>query len=250
MYTDTDNLELTLEEGILTLSLKEQPLSVPVLRELLDLFERLRADASVAGILITGFGAENGCPETMCLEPAAYAQLGQRTMFAVQGVGKPVIAAAAGATLGAALELALACDFIVASVSATFGFPGILMGELPCFGGTQRLTRGVGKAFAKEIIFTGTAVGAELARARGLVNRIYPDGELLSAARELLAAICAQGAVAIRMAKEVIDAGHGLDLKRGCLLERDAFALCFATEDQKEGMSSFLERRPAEFKGR
>ncbi|UFS69450.1 enoyl-CoA hydratase-related protein [Geomonas sp. RF6] len=248
MYTENDMLELVLEEGIVTLSLKECPLNVDLLRVLGDTFARLAGDRDVAGILITSFGPEADAPHS--LAPSAYAQLGQQVMFALEGVGKPVIAAASGPTVGAAFELALACDFIVASPSASFGFPGILRGELPCFGGTQRLTKAVGKARAKEMLFTGAAIGVDEGLAHGLVNRIYPDDEVISAARGLLATICNQGTLAIRMAKEIVDAGHGLDLRRGCLLERDAFALCFATEDQREGMGSFLERRPANFKGK
>jgi len=250
MYTAYDMLDLTLEESILTLSLKENPLSVDLLRQLNDLLGRVAADPTVAGILIAGFGCDCDGATSTELEPAAFAQLGQQVMFAVEGVGKPVIAAAAGPTCGPALELALACDFILASPSASFGFPAILAGELPCFGGTQRLTKAVGKARAKEMLFTGLLVEAHEARRWGLVNRVYAADELIASARTLLATICNQGTLAIRMAKEIVDAGHGLDLKRGCLLERDAFALCFATEDQREGMGSFLERRPANFKGR
>jgi enoyl-CoA hydratase len=250
MYKKSDFLDIEIDGGIATLSLKGNRFCADLLRLLISTFSGLKTDPEVTGLLLTGFSGESVGGGTTPMENAAYSTLGQRVMFALDALGKPVIAAASGVTLGAGVELALACDFIVASRSASFGFPGIFSGEIPCFGGTQRLTRAVGKARAKEMIFTGAPVCAERALEIGLVNRLYDDAELLGSARELLKGICRQGTLAIRMAKEIVDAGQGLDLKTACLMERDAFALCFATLDQREGMGSFLERRPANFKGK
>jgi len=250
MFKKSDLLDISNDAGIVTLSLQGNCFCVDLLKLLLAAFSALKADPEVTGLLLTGFsGASQGSGSTP-MEAAAFSALGQKVMFALDGLGKPVIAAASGASLGAGVELALACDFIVAARSASFAFPGIYSGEIPCFGGTQRLTRAIGKARAKEMIFTGAPVEAGKALEIGLVNRIYPDAELLGSARELLKGICRQGTLALRMAKEIVDAGQGLDLKTACLMERDAFALCFATLDQREGMGSFLERRPANFKGK
>ena len=250
MYKKSDFLDISVDAGIATVSLMGNGFSADLLKLLLNAFSGLKTDPAVNGLLLTGFtGASQGTGATP-MEAAAFSALGQRVMFALDALGKPVIAAASGASLGAGVELALACDFIVASRSASFAFPGIFSGEIPCFGGTQRLTRAVGKARAKEMIFTGAAIEADKALEIGLVNRLYDDAELLPSAGELLKGICRQGTLAIRMAKEIVDAGQGLDLKTACLMERDAFALCFATLDQREGMGSFLARRPANFKGK
>jgi enoyl-CoA hydratase len=250
MYKKSELIDISVEAGIALVSLKGSCFCAELLQLLLSAFTGLKNDPEVAGVLLTGFtGASHGAGSTP-MEAAAFSALGQRVMFALDALGKPVLAAASGPTLGAGVELALSCDFIVAARSASFAFPGIFSGEIPCFGGTQRLTRAVGKARAKEMIFTGDAVDAGTALEIGLVNRLYDDAELLPAARELLLGICRQGTLAIRMAKEIVDAGQGLDLKTACLMERDAFALCFATLDQREGMGSFLERRPANFQGK
>ena len=250
MYKKSEFLDIDIDAGIATVSLKGNCFGPDLLKLLLSAFSGLKTDSEVAGLLLTGFTGDSQGAGSTPMEAAAFSALGQRVMFALDALGKPVLAAASGATLGAGVELALACDFIVASRSSSFAFPGILSGEIPCFGGTQRLARAVGKARAKEMIFTGAAVAADKALEIGLVNRLYDDAQLLGSARELLLGICRQGTLAIRMAKEIVDAGQGLDLKTACLMERDAFALCFATLDQREGMGSFLERRPANFKGK
>lgn len=228
-----------------------------LLRALLLTFGRLKDDPAVDGILLTG---EGNCfcagADIAAMEPltptaaTAFAELGQKVMFAVEMSGKPVIAAVHGCALGGGLELALACDFIVAGQSAQFALPAAHMGIIPAFGGTQRLPRLVGKALAKELIFTGDRISATKAYEIGLVNRVLADETLLAEATALLRKICSRGLVSLRMAKEIIDAGYDLDLRTACLLERDAFAICFTTEDQKEGMGAFVEKRPPLFKGR
>ncbi len=184
------------------------------------------------------------------MEAVAFAELGQKLMFAIERVGKPVIAAVNGHAAGGGLELALACDFIVASRTAVFSAPEVCLGIIPGFGGTQRLTRLVGKAKAKEIIFTGDPVKAEEAFAIGLANRLYDSDSLLSEAQTLAKRICSRGPFSLRLGKEIIDAGYDIDLANACMMERDAFALCFSTEDQKEGMGAFVEKREARFRGK
>lgn len=222
-----------------------------------EMLERLRDDAAVQGIVLTGegksfcAGADIGEMAHMTpMEAVRFAEQGQALMFAIERVGKPVIAAVKGHALGGGLELALACDFIVAAESARFAAPEVRLGIIPGFGGTQRLARLVGKAKAKELIFSGETIDAREAFAIGLVNRILPDDALLTEAVALADRICSRGALSLRMAKEIIDAGYDMDLRNACLMERDAFALCFTTEDQKEGMGAFVEKRPARFKGK
>jgi enoyl-CoA hydratase len=250
MYKKNELMDVSIDAGIATLSLNGRCFDADLLKQLLSTFTGLKSDPEVTGLLLTGLSGATQGGGCSPMDAAAFSALGQRVMFALDALGKPVIAAVSGPILGAGVELALSCDFIVASRSASFAFPGIFSGAIPCFGGTQRLTRAVGKARAKEMIFTGSAVAAGEALDMGLVNRLYENAELLPATNELLKGICRQGTLAIRMAKEIVDAGQGLDLKTACLMERDAFALCFATLDQREGMGSFLERRPANFQGK
>ncbi|WP_243371525.1 enoyl-CoA hydratase-related protein [Geotalea sp. SG265] len=249
------------DENIAILSLNRPAarncLNGEMLQLLLTTFASLKENAAVAGVLITGAGAsfcagaDIDAMRTMTpFEAGRFSQLGQDVMFAIESLGKPVIAAVNGYALGGGFELALACDFIVASRSAVFAAPEIRLGIIPGFGGTQRLTRLVGKARAKELIFTGDRVEGEAALAMGLANRIYDDGALLEKAAALLKTICSRGMLSLKMAKEIIGAGADVDLKNACLMERDAFAICFATEDQKEGMTAFIEKRPAQFKGK
>ena len=224
---------------------------------MLSTFASLKESTSVDGVLITGAGTSfcaGADIAAMCnmspFEACRFSQLGQDVMFAIESLGKPVIAAVNGHALGGGLELALASDFIIASRSAVFAAPEIRLGVIPGFGGTQRLTRLVGKAMAKELIFTGDRIDVETAFNIGLVNRVYDDEILVVEAVALLKTICSRGILSLKMAKEIINAGADVDIKNACLMERDAFAICFTTEDQKEGMTAFMEKRQAQFKGR
>jgi enoyl-CoA hydratase len=227
------------------------------LRTLLEMFARMRDDETVKGIVLTGEGSHfcaGGDIAEMSrmttLEAIQFAELGQKLMFSIERVGKPVIAAVNGHAAGGGLELALACDFIVATPRSVFSAPEVLLGIIPGFGGTQRLSRLVGKARAKEMIFTGCRVDGEEAFEIGLVNRLMPLESLRAEAVALMKGICGFGPLSLRMGKEIIDAGYDIDLANACLMERDAFALCFSTEDQKEGMGAFVEKRKAHFTGR
>jgi enoyl-CoA hydratase len=151
--------------------------------------------------------------------------------------------------LGGGSEIALACDFIYASENAMFGLPEITLGLIPGFGGTQRLSRLVGINMAKEMIFTGKMISAQEAREIGMVNRVIPAADLMADVKKTAGAIAAKGKVALRAAKQVINAGVQVDLAIGCKMEVDAFALCLASEDAREGTTAFLEKRKAVFKG-
>ena len=176
----------------------------------------------------------------------------QNSLNAVARIGAPVVAAITGYALGGGLELALCADFRVAGESAKVGQPEIQLGVIPGAGGTQRLPRLIGPARAKDLIFTGRHVAADEALAIGLVDKVVPDEEVYAAATELAARYAEGPAVALRAAKEAVDAGLEVDLDTGLEIERLHFAGLFATEDQKIGMRSFVEEGPgkAKFIGR
>jgi enoyl-CoA hydratase len=183
------------------------------------------------------------------LEAKRFSEIGHAAMALLDRSPVPTIAAIGGFALGGGCEVALACDIRVAAENATFGFPEVSLGILPGMGGTQRLPRLVGPALAKELIFTGRRIGAEEAREIGLVNRVVPQGEALSAARELAAEIAANAPLAVRHAKSATNRALDVDLVSGLEYEADQFALLFSTEDAREGMGAFAERRKPEFKG-
>jgi enoyl-CoA hydratase/carnithine racemase len=176
----------------------------------------------------------------------------QAALSLVAGLGKPVVAAVTGYALGAGLELALAADFRVAGENARLGLPEIQLGVMPGAGGTQRLPRLVGPARAKDLIFTGRQVAAAEAHAIGLVDQVVPGESVYDAALDLVRRYAAGPALALRAAKQAIDSGLGTDLATGLEIERIQFAALFGTDDQREGMRSFLENGPgrAIFTGR
>jgi len=252
---------LNIDEGIAVVRLNRpeaaNAINSRIVAMLRELFEGLRNDAAVKGIVVTGegkhfcAGADIGeMAEMHAVTAKEFAETGQKLMFAIEGVGKPVIAAVNGYAAGGGLELALACDFIVAAESAVFAAPEVKLGIIPGFGGTQRLSRLVGKGRAKEIVYSGKGINARVACAIGLVNRIFPDVSLLDGAVDLVKDICFNGPIALRLVKEVIDSGFDTDLASSCHIELDAFACCFNTEDRKEGMSAFLEKRRPGFTGK
>lgn len=163
---------------------------------------------------------------------------------------KPIIAAVSGFALGGGCELCMTCDVIIASETARFGQPEIKIGTMPGAGGTQRLTRAIGKVRAMEMVLTGKFISAEEALAFGLVNRIVPVELLLDEALNLAKAIAAQSPVAIKLAKESVNAAFNTSLDEGLLFERKNFYLTFASQDQKEGMAAFVEKRPPVFTGK
>lgn len=226
-------------------------------RELLESLQRqilaIVGKDDIRGVLVTG--TEDGfcrCliqSSTSVRDAAALAGFGQQTLFSLEKTGKPCIAVLDGDCTGVGLEIALACDFIVASHDARFGFPDIDAGLIPFCGGSQRLARLVGKSKTKELLYSGDRIGAEEAHRIGLINRLYPKGNALSHAEELLEHIFTRSPNAVRIGGEVVNAGYDIDLQTACMLERDAFALCFASFDQREGMQAFLDKRTPHFRG-
>jgi enoyl-CoA hydratase/carnithine racemase len=174
----------------------------------------------------------------------------QNSFIEVARCPKPVIAAVTGYALGGGYELALCADFRVLGAGAKVGQPEILLGVIPGAGGTQRLTRLIGPARAKELIFSGRMVGADEALRIGLADRVVPAAEVYEAAVGLVRPYVAGPALALRAAKQAIDRGIGLDLGSGLAYEAQLFAALFGTGDQREGMAAFLAKRPPEFRGR
>ena len=184
------------------------------------------------------------------LEAKRFTEIGHAAMALLDKSPIPTIAAVNGFALGGGCELALACDIRIAAENALFGFPEVGLGILPGMGGTQRLPRLIGPALAKELIFSGRRIDAAEAKEIGLVNRVVPEGEALSAARELAAEIAANGPVAVRHAKTAANRSLDVDLISGLEYEADQFSLLFATQDAREGMGAFMEKRKPQFEGR
>ena len=178
-----------------------------------------------------------------------FSQKGHDALTVFERLAKPVIAAVNGYALGGGFELALSCDIIYASDKARVGFPEATLGILPGFGGTQRTARLIGPARAKELIFTGKMISAQEAYDMGLFNKVVPDAELMGEVRDLAARILAAGPFGIQLAKDCINKSLTLDIDSGLEYEARAFGLCFGTDDQKEGMTAFLEKRAPTFRG-
>lgn len=173
----------------------------------------------------------------------------QDAFTAVARIPQPTIAAVTGYALGGGCELALCCDLRIAADDARLGQPEILLGIIPGAGGTQRLPRLIGVSRAKDLVLTGRQVDAQEALSMGLVNSVVPAGSVLDAAQDLAARLARGPALALRAAKEAVDRGMDVDLDSGLDVERIRFSALFATEDQKEGMGAFIEKRPPTFTG-
>jgi enoyl-CoA hydratase len=225
------------------------------MRELMDALEALDADEHVGCMVITGderafaVGADiNEMADATVVEMlyAGRIELWDR----LRGIGKPVIAAVSGWCLGGGCELAMACDMIVAGESATFGQPEINLGIIPGAGGTQRLTRAVGKAIAMEMVLGARRLSAAEAYQFGLVNRVVAPESYLDEALRLADEIASKAPVALRLAKEAVNKAFEMTLSEGVAFERRLFYMLFATEDQKEGMDAFINKREPKWQGK
>ena len=182
------------------------------------------------------------------LEARLFGQKGQDVINTLQELPIPVIAAVNGFALGGGSEIALAGDFIYASTNAKFGFPEINLGLIPGFGGTQRTPRAIGMNRAKEMIFTGKMISAEEAVEMGMVNRVFSPDTLMVEVMKTATLMASKGSVSLRAAKKAVNNGMDVDLASGCDIELNEFALCFASDDSKEGTAAFLEKRKPDFK--
>ena len=232
-------------------------LNSKVLKDLENAIEDLGKDDEIRALIITGNGnafvAGADIKEMMgqtLEESREYTRYGQEVFSKIENLNKPVIAAVNGFALGGGCELALACDIIVASQKARFGLPEVNLGIHPGFGGTQRLPRLIGKARAKELIFTGNMISGEEAFEIGLANKIVPPEKLMEEAKNIAKTIAAKGPIAVSQAKQAINKGIEVELEEGLNMELDSIAIAFNTEDKKEGMEAFVQRRKPDFKGK
>ena len=245
--------------GVLTVDRPKalNALNPETLREMLRALRDVRREHGVRALVLTGAGEKafvagadiSQMAGMSVIEAKEFSRLGQRLTSAIEDLALPVVAAVNGFALGGGLELALACDWIIASEKARFGQPEINLGIIPGFGGTQRLARRIGAPRAREMIYGGEMIDAATAHEWGIVNRVVPASELLAESKKAAAALAEKPAVALHQAKLAIQRGLDLDLENGLRLEAEAFAVTFSTDDRLEGMKAFLEKRPAKFRG-
>lgn len=228
-----------------------------VVAEMKDAVEKVASDKSIKILILTGSGDKafvSGADIAFMrdftpLQGRSFSDDGKEVLFQLEALPIPVIACVNGFALGGGLELAMACDFIYAADSAKLGQPEINLGIIPGFGGTQRLARLVGKAMAKELCMTGAIITAMEAKDIGLVNKVFPKETLWEETMKVARLLASKGRVSLRAVKDSIERGYDQDLRTGCYMESDAYAICLTSEDAKEGMGAFLEKRKAEFKG-
>ena len=228
-----------------------------VLQELSRVVAEVENDSEVRAFILTGEGrafvAGADIGEQNALDVASarkFSQFGSSIFRRIEKLEIPTIAAVNGFCLGGGCELAMSFDMILASEKAKFGQPEVGLGITPGFSGTQRLPRRVGVAKAKELLFSGRMITAAEAEKIGLVNAVYPAEELMNATMEMAKSFTKNAPVAIKYVKASVDRGMQMDIDGGIALENELYAMCFATEDCKEGLTAFLEKRPAEFKNK
>ncbi len=256
-----DNIIFQVEDGISTITFNRpeslNALNSELLKEFSQALDEIAANENIRVLILTGAGEKSfvaGADITElatfnALQAKRFSERGHFMMNKLQELPIPVIAAVNGFALGGGCEIALACDFIYASENAMFGLPEINLGIIPGFGGTQRLSRLIGKNIAKELIFTGKMIPASEAHAIGMVNRVCSQESLMDEVVKTANNIVLKGKASLRAAKQAINSGMNVDLNSGCSIEIDAFSLCMASPDAKEGTSAFLEKRKADFKG-
>lgn len=256
-----ENIIFQSDDGIATITFNRpktlNALNADLLEEFSHALDEIAADEDIRVLILTGAGEKSfvaGADITElatfnALQAKCFSEKGHAIVNKLQAVPIAVIAAVNGFALGGGSEIALACDFIYASENAMFGLPEINLGIIPGFGGTQRLPRLVGKNVAKEMIFTGKMISADEAKAIGMVNKIFAQEQLMAEVIKTAKTMAAKGKVSLRAAKQAINSGMDVDLASGSRIEVDAFALCMASPDAKEGTTAFLEKRPPDFKG-
>jgi enoyl-CoA hydratase len=237
---------------------KLNALNDQVMLELSSAVDRITTEAEIKGAILTGAGPKafvagadiGDLSRQGPFDGKARSQRGQGVLRRLETCGKPVIAAINGFALGGGCELAMACHIRIAGENAKFGQPEVKLGIAPGYGGTQRLPRLVGKGVALQLILTGEMIDAQEAYRIGLVNKVVPTADLLSESEKMMRGILAMGPLAVRLAMEAVDRGLEMSLDEGLLLEANHFGLLAATQDTKEGLTAFLEKRSAKFQGR
>jgi enoyl-CoA hydratase len=257
-----ENVRTEQKDGVLTITIDRpkvlNALNAQTITELGRAFDEARDDESIRCVILTGGGEKafvagadiNELSQMTPLTGKAVAERGQRILSKIERLPKPVIAAINGFALGGGCEIALACHIRIASEKAQLGLPEVSLGIIPGYGGTQRMARLLGKGKALELILTGDRVGAVEAERIGLVNKVVPADQLMSTAEEMARKIASRGPLAVRAAIEAVMNGSEMPFEEGQFLEATLFGLLTATEDMKEGMGAFLEKRTADFKGK
>ncbi len=262
MLSETlENIKVEYDSGIALLIMNRpkalNALNNKTLKELEEIFEVFSENEEIKGVILTGSGKAFVAGADILQMQAykseqgrSYAGYAQSVFNKIEAFEKPVIAAVNGYALGGGCELAMCCDLRIASEKAVFGQPEVKLGVIPCFGGTQRLTRLVGAGRAKDLIYTARQVKPEEALSMGLVNEITAEDALIDAAKECMRTIIENAPLAIKYAKLAINKGVDMDLMNALELEKDLAGLTFATEDKQEGMDAFIGKRKAIFKNR
>jgi enoyl-CoA hydratase len=258
-----DNLLLEVDsDGIAIVKINRpkalNALNATTVYELSALFDELAVNDAVKVIIVTGSGDKSfvagadivEMKTKTAIEGRRWGQLAQGVFNKIENIAKPVIAAVNGYALGGGCELAMACDIRIASEKAKFGQPEVSLGISPGFGGTQRLPRLIGKGRAKELLFTADMIDAAEAYRIGLANRVTKPEELIDVAKTMAKKIMSRAPIAVQVCKSAVNEGLDVDLDSGIAYEAEVFGLCFATEDQKEGMTAFVEKRKANFVGK
>lgn len=250
------------EAGIYCLTINRpaqyNALNTKTLEEIQAAATQLQTQADARVLLLTGAGQKafvagadiKEMHSKTAIEGQAFGHKGMQAFRSLELLPIPVIAVVQGFALGGGCELALSCDWIIASEQAQFGQPEVALGVTPGFGGTQRLSRLIGRSKALELLVSGRRIDANTALAWGLVNHVYPADELMNEALKIAREIANQAPLAVQMCKQLVIRGQDLELETACLLEEQAFGLSFSTADQKEGMAAFVEKRKANFVGR
>lgn len=246
--------------GIITLTRSKSmnAISREFISELDQLFDEIARDDEISAVIITGSekvfcaGADikEVCEIRSPMEAHLFVTSVQLVFNKIERLDKPVIAAVSGLALGGGCELALACDLRIAAENATFGQPEIKIGVIPGAGGTQRLPRLVGLGRAKELLFTGDTIDAQEAYRIGLVNKVVPVEVLMSETKKMALKLTKQPPLALKTTKTVVNEGINMNIQSALALEARGFEILFSTEDQKEGMKAFLEKRKPIFKGK
>ncbi len=256
------NILLKDEEGISLITINRpkylNALDRTTVEELSSVIDLAGADEKIKVIILTGAGdkafvagGDIAYMENLtALEAREFALFGMGVLRKIENLPKPVIAAINGFCLGGGCELAMACDFRIASLNAKFGQPEVGLGVTAGFGGTQRLPRLIGAGMAKQLHYTGDIIDAEEALRIGLVNEVVSAGDLINHVKGIANRVIARGQLAVRFSKTCINEGMQTDIDRAMTIEADIFSLCFSTEDQKEGMKAFVEKRKPLFQER